>query len=271
MQILSIHLKNNSFKGINILGKEIKCCQLADDAAIFLKDELQVQKVLECLDDFSEMSGLCLNRKKCVLFPLRDDVSMTELGGIPVKDRVTYLGIDICKNQSDRVNNNFLPLIPKVKNRFTMWLMRDLSLKGRILLSKTEGLSRLVYLARILDVPKSVIREVDSTLIHFIWRNKPHYLKKQVLENPLESGGLNVLDFQSANIVCKISWIKEFIKNRNKLWYLIPNLIFQKVGGIEFLLQCNYNVDKLPIKLSNFHKQALTCWLLAYKHNSFTT
>lgn len=82
-----------------------------------------------------------------------------------------------------------------------MWLMRDLSLKGRILLSKTEGLSRLVYPARILDVPKSFLREIDSTLLHFIWRNKPHYLKKQVLENPLESGGLNVLDFQSANSV----------------------------------------------------------------------
>lgn len=78
-----------------------------------------------------------------------------------------------------------------------MWLMRDLSLQGRILLSKTKGLSRLVYPARMLDAPKSIFEEADSTLIHFIWRNKPHY--KQVLGNPPENGGLNMLDFQSGS------------------------------------------------------------------------
>ncbi len=46
--------------------------------------------------------------------------------------------------------------------------MRDLSLKGRILLSKAEGLSRLVYTAFALDVPQSVIKDVDTFLFKFI-------------------------------------------------------------------------------------------------------
>jgi len=43
-----------------------------------------------------------------------------------------------------------------------------------------------------------------------------------------------------------------------------PDLIFKKCGGLNFLLACDF---KLPIKLSNFHKQALNAWKLVYKHN----
>ncbi len=32
-------------------------------------------------------------------------------------------------------------------------------------------------------------------------------------------------------------------------------------------MKCNYKVEKLPVKLSNFHKQALLAWKLIYKHN----
>lgn len=155
----------------------------------------------------------------------------------------------------------------KTKKRFDMWLMRDLSLKGRVLLSKTEGLSRLVYPAKVLDVPKSYIKKIDSTLFNFIWKNKSHYLNKNILCNSYNQGGLNVLDFGTSNTIFKLNWIKHYIKHTDKLWYIIPNLIFEKVGGIEFLLKSDFEVNKLPIQLSNFHRQALLCWLLIYKHN----
>lgn len=51
-----------------------------------------------------------------------------------------------------------------------------------------------------------------------------------------------------------------------RLWETIPNLIFEKVGGIEFLLKCDFEVNKLPIKLSNCHRQTLLYWILIYKH-----
>ncbi len=65
----------------------------------------------------------------------------------------------------------------------------------------------------------------------------------------------------------KIKWIQNYIHSKDKLWYYIPNIIFEKVGGIEFLLNCNFNISKLPIKLSNVHKQALLSWMIIYKHN----
>ncbi len=121
--------------------------------------------------------------------------------------------------------------------------MRDLSLNGRVLLSKSEGLSS-----------QSIINERNKCIYNFIWKNKHHYLNKKILCNPLNQGGLNVLDFEISNTIFKIKWIQNYIRSKDKLWYYIPNIIFEKVGGIEFLLNCNFNISKLPIKLSNFHK-----------------
>ena len=51
------------------------------------------------------------------------------------------------------------------------------------------------------------------------------------------------------------------------LWNFIPHNIFQKVGGLRFLMGCNFTVSKLPLKLSKFYQQALRSWKLCYVHN----
>lgn len=45
MQTMALYLHNDYFQGIRIKDREIKCCQLADDTAIFLKDITQVKKL----------------------------------------------------------------------------------------------------------------------------------------------------------------------------------------------------------------------------------
>jgi len=176
-QTLTLYIKNYNFYGIKILEREIKCCQLADDTTIFVRDSLEIKRVIDCLNSFSLVSGLKLNLNKCELFPLKN-CELLDINGIPVKKVITYLGIKICKDEKERGQLNFQSVVKKVKNRFNLWLMRDLSLNGRILLSKTECLSRLLYPAISLEVPNNIIKEVDKNLFNFIWRNRSHYLKK---------------------------------------------------------------------------------------------
>lgn len=40
-----------------------------------------------------------------------------------------------------------------------------------------------------------------------------------------------------------------------------------KLGGLNFFLVCNYNIDKIPVKMSAFHRQAFLSWSLIFKHN----
>jgi len=43
-------------------------------------------------------------------------------------------------------------------------------------------------------------------------------------------------------------------------------MIWLIFGGI-FTRSCNYSISKLPVKMSEFHKQALLAWKLCYSHN----
>ncbi len=143
---MATHIKKASFHGISVFDKEIKLSQLADDTTIFVKNSEEVESVINCIGEFSEISGLKMNKSKSVLFSLKD-CSLKEIKGIPIKDTVTYLGIVICKDLMQRNALHFEPIIEKIKNRYNAWLMRDLSLLGRILLSKAEGISRSVYVS----------------------------------------------------------------------------------------------------------------------------
>ncbi len=97
-QTMTPYINKYHFHGIRILEREIKCCQLADDTTIFVRDSLEVKHVIDCLNKFSLVSGLKLNLNKCELFPLKNG-QFIDINGIPVKNVVTYLGIKICKDE----------------------------------------------------------------------------------------------------------------------------------------------------------------------------
>lgn len=265
-QVLSCYVNMNFFQGINVFGNELKICQLADDTTLFLKNAAEVSKAICSINNFSKISGLNLNVNKCEIFPLKS-VNMEKIEGIPVKEVVTYLGIKLCKDESLRASLNFDPILTSTKRKFNSWLQRDLSIYGRVLLSKSEGLSRSAYISQALFVPKTFTKDFDRLLYDFIWKNKPHYLKKSIICNPQDQGGLNVVDFTTLYCTFKINWLKRFIKNNCCIWNIFPNYLFDQLGGIHFFLRCSFDVNKIPLKLSNFHRQVLLTWCLIFKHN----
>lgn len=80
--------------------------------------------MINCINAYSGVSGLTLNMKMCPV-PVGE---ARVLKGFPVKEQMTYLGTNICRDQSERVISNFQHLNPKMKNRFDLWLMSDPSL-----------------------------------------------------------------------------------------------------------------------------------------------
>ena len=60
--------KNSEIKGITVNGRELKISQYADDTTLILDGHTRsFDTSLKVLDMFSEISGLCLNRKKLKL------------------------------------------------------------------------------------------------------------------------------------------------------------------------------------------------------------
>lgn len=73
----------------------------------------------------------------------------------------------------------------------------------------------------------------------------------------VEEGGLNAIDFDPMNGTIKLKWLENFLRKGERFWFDFPSKIFRNFGGIDFLLRCDFDTSKLPIKLSAFHQQVL--------------
>ena len=61
--------------------------------------------------------------------------------------------------------------------------MRHLSLEGKITILKSLELSKIVYLALLTIVPKSIIEEMNEIQKTFLWSNKKCKIKHGTLCN----------------------------------------------------------------------------------------
>lgn len=255
-----------SVKKLCVFGKPLAISQLADDTTLFLKNKDQIPLALSLINSFSKASGLQLNLNKCELMALHPS-QVDSLFNIPVKESVKYLGISITRDSKASMKENFETKLQKANKILNCWLQRDLSIFGRIFLSKVEYLSRLIYPASTLAPSSAIIKTSNKKMYDFIWKHKTHYIKKSDIIKSYEKGGLNVIEFESMNIMLKLKWLQMFLDNMDSLWYVVPSALFGKLGGIHFLLKCDFDLLKLPMKLSAFHQQVLLFWKLAHTHN----
>ena len=70
-------------------------------------------------------------------------------------------------------------------------------------------------------------------------------------------GGLKAPDMLTQNSVWKMTWLNRLQETTATKWCLFIKKELQKVGGLEYLLKCNYDMDKMKLKLRPFWEDIL--------------
>ena len=137
-----------------------------------------------------------------------------------------------------------------------IWSLRNLSLLGRINIVKTLGISLLTYHMMNLEMPDYGLKAIEKILYEFIWGGKGKAkVKRSTLMAPIEQGGLKARDIYSQNNSWKIKWISKLCQPAK--WNAITRAELNKVGGIEYLMDCNYDVEKLKLNITDFWIEVL--------------
>jgi len=127
-----------------------------------------------------------------------------------IKDPIKVLGAFLSLFYFFLFIENFSNKIRKMKMKLNLWLSRDLTLYGRSLLAKSLGVSQLVHVASMLSFPTSVIKDVQTELFSFLWKNKKDKVKRMVTYQPLAEGGLNFVNFPAVVKSLRLAWLADF-------------------------------------------------------------
>ena len=122
---------------------------------------------------------------------------------------------------------------------------------------KVLGVSQLVYAASMLTVPEALIKSVHNNLFAFLWKNRKDKIKRMVMYQPLEYGGINFMHFHPLVKSLRLAWIARLLGDSDDKWKAIPNFYFHGYDGLSFLVKCNYNVGVLNHDLPLFYRELL--------------
>ena len=239
-EFMSLYLKQSeNIHGIKVnvdhdTTTELRITQYADDTCLFLKDIDQVPVAINVVKMFSNISGLCLNLTKteglCIgsianVYPLNDAIKWP-------KTPIRYLGIYIGNDSLACEVQNWTLKIEQIQKLTDSWRTRRLTLQGKILILKTLAIPKLVYPASLLPIPGDLVKNVNKILYSFIW-GKTEKVKRKVLINEYEYGGLKMIDLESHLMALKAAWIPRIYDGLDYEWTCLANkYLNQCTGGL---------------------------------------
>ena len=167
-------------------------------------------------------------------------------------------------NNSLRKKYNFEGTLKAVKKVLNLWRWRGLSLLGKIQIVKSFAIPKFMSKAALIKVHVSndLIQVIKKELHCFIWNGKDKV-------RDIEHGGLKMLDIESMTKAQRIMCLKKYIEDSTSSWKLFLDFYLAKVSG-KFILKCQVDTSKLPIRLPNFYKDCLDALAFLTKTNVVT-
>jgi hypothetical protein len=129
-----------------------------------------------------------------------------KVGVIPL----IYLGLPIGANL--RRHSTWEPVITKVKNRFSKWRGKNLSMGGRVLLLRSVLSAIPVFYLSFFRAPSGIVSKLESLFKQFLWggneeSRRVNWLKWEKVCLDKENGGLGIKNIKAFNVALLGKWV----------------------------------------------------------------
>ena len=104
------------------------------------------------------------------------------------------LGTLFSYNIKLRHEKNFYTTVANIQRVLKIWKMRNLILKGYIVIFRTLATSKIVFESLITHVPRHIANELEKIQKAFLWKNSSPKIKHETLCNDYKGGGLKNID-----------------------------------------------------------------------------
>ncbi|CAA7061143.1 unnamed protein product [Microthlaspi erraticum] len=183
---------------------------------------------MQVLREFYSASGLRLNLAKSYLFLDGNNIVVTRtlafrFGFTPGALPVRYLGLPLLPHKMRPAD--YQPLLDRVRQRISSWLVKLLSFAGRLQLIQSVISGMVNFWAVVFPLPKQCLREVERMCSAFLWSGAPDSARGAKVSwdsicTPKEegSGSLRVSWVQSVLLRGKVFWDTRLDSPGSWLW-----------------------------------------------------
>ena len=145
-------------------------------------------------------------------------------------------------------------LIISIQEKLRTWRW---TIIGRIQIVKTLIVPIFLYRASLISVNKEFVKDVNKIIFDFIWKGKDKVKRSALITgSDIEDGGLKAPHLESIIETQRVLCCKKLASNQPNNWKKIILHYLEPVGG-KFILCCDFDLKKLPIKLLAFYKECL--------------
>ena len=211
-------VSNQNIEGIEILEKEHKASQYADDTSLFLKaNEINLRNALQTLQWFYLKSGLKINESKTKVIkigPIREtDRRFCRENNLDWVTKFTALGINYDVLNLEQITDlNINQKKEEIKKLMHLWSCRNITPMGRITVLKSLILSKVIHILQSLPTPSTcTMKEIDKLSFDFIWKKKRHEVSKTTLCLNWDKGGLDMFNLNEFDMSLKLTWLRKYL------------------------------------------------------------
>ena len=181
------------------------------------------------------------------------------------KGPIKLLSIYISGDPNEIFIKNYQSKLDSLLRQLHWWKARDLSLYGRVLIVKTLALSKFLYLASLIPIPKNIINIIKSEIYEFIWKGKTDKVKREIFEQEFAIGGFKMFDFIDIIKASSVIWIKRYLDTIDRNWKSMFECFCNKTN-LPVFLQSNFDVSELPPNLPLYYKNSIIIWQSVSHH-----
>ena len=257
LEPLAINLNYKGEYGIKIPKSEKTQTNLmfADDTTLFSSSLENLDKQINIISTYSQLSGAKLNAHKSVILKLSNNNITTQnyknLEKMKIIDTIeTHKVLGIHQNMSITKEEQINAIFETFKNRITIYSNQARTIKGRLIILQTIIISTLYYIGQNLSFDKSIINKIYEYSINYIKnkinpdstisQNKMNQISKSWIIQNKQNGGLNLINIE-----------KIFQKFEQKKIINMINIIFnKKKSKVYEWIKLNWDIHKY-FKASN--------------------
>ena len=121
-------------------------------------------------------------------------------------------------NDYKNCENNFSEKFGETKKLFQVWMKRTITPLGRIAVTKSLILSKIIHLWIWLpNPPEDFIDNLQTICYAFIWNEKQDKVSRKTVQKSIKEGGLGLTNLKVFVQALKLTWLMK-ISHTNHKW-----------------------------------------------------